>query len=251
MRPSPWTDGYVVAVAWEVLFNYRAVWNRLRDVDAQLSLEAFEQVLAEIEEAGAPVGPETRNVVPPNPAIKALAARLFPMVERARRAVQKAFSAPFGRPDAIWATCRFPRTYMTLPQPDFASPDEVEIIHLGDLPPSAREWIERGRVAQYPGLRVLRMFGMRLGSASLSVDLARLGSLQALDLSQNGLATLPPETLCCPSLEWLELGGNPIGALPDLASLPSLQFLGLGDTRIPAAAIDTLRRARPELEVAD
>jgi hypothetical protein len=250
MRPNPWTDGYVVAVAWEVLFNYRAVWNRLRDVEAQLSLEAFEQALAEVEQAGVSVGPETPNVLPANPAIEALSARLFPLVECARGAVQKAFPGPSERPDAIWATCRFPRTYMTLPAPDFAPPDEVEIIHLGDLPPRAPEWIKRGSAALYPGLRVLKMFGMRLGSAGLSVDLARLGALQALDLSQNGLDAAP-ETLRCPSLEWLELGGNPIAAPPDLASLPSLRFLGLAETRIPAAAIDALRRARPELEIAD
>jgi hypothetical protein len=250
-RPHPWTDGYVIAVAWETLFSYRAIWKRLRDVDPELSLEAFESALAEVENAGAPVGPAMPNVLPADPTIETQSARLFPMVERARRAVARAFPDSHGRPDAIWATCRFPRTYMTLPAPDFASADEVEIMHLGDLPPRAPEWAERGRVVRYPKLRVLRMFAMRLGPAGLSVDLARLGSLQALDLSQNGFDSVPPEALHCRSLEWLELGENPIEALPDFASLPALQFLGLAETRVPPAAIDNLRRARPDLVIAD
>jgi hypothetical protein len=241
----------VVAVAWETLFFYRAVWNRLREIDPELSLDGFEVALAEAESAGAPVGPETPNDLPSDPAVEALAARLFPMIERARRAVAAAFPGPQSRTDAIWATCPFPRSYMTLPTPDVVPAEEVEIIHLGDLPPRTPEWAQRARLVRYPRLRLLKMFHMRLGPAGLGVDLGGLGSLQGLDLSQNGFDSVPSETLRCASLEWLELGDNPIESLPDFSSLPALRYLGLVDTRVPAAAIDNVRRARPDLAIAD
>jgi hypothetical protein len=52
------------------------------------------------------------------------------------------------------------------------------------------------------------------------------------------------------SLEWLELSSNPLRELPDLSSLPALAFLGIGETKVPKAAIETLRRERPQLEIA-
>jgi Leucine-rich repeat (LRR) protein len=245
----PWTDGYVVAVAWHAVFNYGSSWNRLRDVDPDLSADEIQSLLDEVEQAGNPVGPDTPPQLAQGAAVRPQVDRLYAILERVRRAVADAFVGAAAMPDQIWARCRYPRAYMTLPSTDLAPTEEVEIIHLGDLPPSEPEWRERARLVQYSNLKVLTLFNMQLGRHPLGIDLPRLRALRCLDLRENGLEAVPVEVLRSTSLEWLDLSGNPLRELPSLASLPALAFLGIGETRVPKAVIEVLRRERPQLEI--
>jgi hypothetical protein len=196
--PHSWTDGYIAAVAWYALFNYGFSWDRLEEFDEHLSADEIEDLLAQIREAGIPVGPETPPQLEGGAAVAAQVARLFTLVERVRRAVQQAFTGPQALPDQIWAACRFPRVYMTLPSPALAAPGEVELVHLGDLPPRTKEWQQRSRLEEYPNLRVLTLFNMQIGRHGLGIDLCRLRQLQCLDLRENGFELIPQEVLHCP-----------------------------------------------------
>lgn len=247
--PHPWSDGYIVAVAWCAVFEYAFVWDRLEEVDPALSLTEIRDLLARVRDAGHPVGPETPARLPEGERVAAEVARLFALVERARRAVAVAFVGPAALRDRLWATCRFPRTYMGLPTAELAAADEVELIHLGDLPPDTPEWRQRGRVVDYPHLKDLTLFNMRLGRHEFGIDLARLGQLQCLDLRENALDRVPDEVTRCPSLRFLDLSDNPLTEPPDPSALPNLAYLGLGQTRIPKAAVAALRRQRPDLTI--
>jgi len=249
MPTHPWTDGYVVAVAWYALFNYGSSWNRLRDVDADLSADEIRSLLAEVQRAGNPVGPDTPPQLEECAAVRAQVVRLCAILERVRRAVSEAFVGAAAKPDEIWARCRYPRVYMTLPSMDLAPANEVEIISLGDLPPTEPEWGERARLVEYSSLQVITLFNMQLGLHRFGIDLSRMHNLRCLDLRENGFEAVPVEVLRSTSLEWLELSSNPLHEVPDLASLPALAFLGLGETNVPKATIETLRRQRPKLEI--
>ena len=248
-RPHPWSDGYVVAVAWDALFSYRHSWNRIEDVDADLCVEEIDGLLAQVKAAGNPVGPEMPPDLPQGKPVEAQVARLFTLVERVRRAVHAAFAGARALPDHVWATCRFPRTYMTLPATDLAPADEIEIVNLGDLPPRNANWQQRTQVADYPNLKTLILFNMELGRHPFAIDLSRLRHLQCLDLRGNAFDTVPSEVLRCASLRYLALGDNPLTALPDLASLPHLEFLEIPGRRIAETAMAALRRQRPALVI--
>lgn len=248
-RPLPWRDGDIVAIAWFAVFEYAHVWDRLEEIDPDLSLTEIRALLARVRDAGHPVGPETPARLPEGERVAKEVARLFALVERARRAVAVAFKGPAALRDRLWATCRFPRTYMGLPTAEVAAADEVELIHLGDLPPDTPEWRERGRVMAYPNLKDLTLFNMRLGRHEFGIDLARLGQLQCLDLRENALERAPTEVTRCPSLRFLDLSDNPLTELPDLDGLPNLAYLGLAQTRVPKATVAALRRQRPDLTI--
>lgn len=248
-RDHPWSDGYVAAVAWHATFNYRFSWNRLRDVDAGLSIDEIDSLLGELEAAGNDIGPDTPPSLLHGAGLERQVQRLFELTGRARAAVSKAFAGPGAIPDQVWAYCAFPRSYMALPGPGLANEQEVELIHLGDLPPHTPEWRDRATLSRYTSLRVLALFNMRLGAHGLGADLTRLPRLICLDLRENGFTAVPPEVLQCASLEWLDIGDNPIGTLPDLDSLPRLRYLGTGRTHLPASALAGLRARRSELTV--
>jgi len=247
--PHPWTDSYIIAVASEMLPNYRFTWSRLEKVDPGLSLEEIDGLLKEIRRAGCAPDPATPPRLRDGEAVEAQVARLFALIERTRRAVVQAFTGPQAIPDRLWATCRFPRAYLMLPSPALAPAHEVEFIHLGDLPPSTDEWRHRARLVEYPELKSLTLFNMQLGRHSLGIDLAQLRRLQCLDLRENGFEQVPREVLQCPSLRWLDLSDNPLGSLPDLTSLPELAFLGLRRTRVSNSTIAALRRQLPNLTI--
>jgi hypothetical protein len=247
--PHPWSDGYVVAVAWDALFNYRHSWDRLEEVDATLSVEELDQLLDAVRAAGNEVGPETPPHLRHGDAVEAQVARLFALLERVRRAVKAAFVGAQFLPDQIWGTCRFPRSYLTLPSAALAPAQEVMIIHLGDLTPRSAGWQQRARLVDYPNLEVLKLFSMELGRHPFGIDLPRLARLQYLDLRGNVFDEVPLQALRCASLRYLALSDNPLTALPDLSALPRLEYLELPRRRIPQPQIAVLRRTRPELTI--
>jgi Leucine rich repeat len=246
-RPHPWSDGNIVAVGWQLVFVYRWSWDRLRKVDPGLTVDEIERLLDDVGTAGNPVGPETPPHLPNGDVVHAQVTRLYELIVRAREAVAEAFTGPGALADQIFATCRFPRQYLSLPSPELASPDEVELVHLGDLPPRTPDWQHRSRLIDYPALRVLTLFNMRLGQHGFGIELGRLGQLESLDLRENGLDAIPEEVLACRSVRELDLAHNPLTDLPDLQALPNLSFLRLSGTRVPAEAVSRLRRQRPSL----
>jgi hypothetical protein len=137
-RPHPWSDGYVIAVGWQLVFAYGWLWDRLREVDPDLAVDEIEGLLDDVGTAGNPVGPETPPRLPNGEVVHAQVTRLYTLIVRGRAAVAEAFTGPGALADQIFATCRFPRQYLGLPLPELASPDEVELVHLGDLPREPR-----------------------------------------------------------------------------------------------------------------
>jgi Leucine rich repeat len=248
-RPYPWADGYIVAVGWQTVFEYGSSWNRLTEIDPGVTLHELERLLDDVRMAGNQVGPETPPHLPNGDVVHAQVTRLYELTVRARAAVTVAFTGPGALADQIWATCRFPRRYLGLPSPELATPDEVELIHLGDLPPRTADWQNRSRLVDYPALRVLTLFNMRLGQHQFGIELGRLGQLESLDLRENGLDAIPDEILECRSLRELDLADNPLTDLPDLQAMPNLSFLRLSGTRVSTEAVARLRRLRPGLMI--
>lgn len=246
--PSSWPDGDLVSIAWHAVVSYGGTWSRLREIDPDLEVGEIEALLDEVRKAGNPVGPDTprhlaHRLASPH------ADRLGDLVAAVRAAVLGAYPDADALADRIWATSGHPRVYMSLPAPDLAAPDEVEFLHLGDLPPRSLDWQHRHRVADYPGIRVLTLFNAQLGRHPFDIDLARLDQLRCLDLRENGFGSAPDEVLDCPSLVSLDLSGNPVTDLTNLERLPALSYLGLHSTDVDPAAVARLVRRRPGLVV--
>ena len=88
-----------------------------------------------------------------------------------------------------------------------------------------------------PAWRILE----RLGGCA---DFTGMHRLELLDLSQNGLLTLPPSLGRCTALVELLLGNNQLTCIPDEAGqLSSLRTLDLGRNRRACIAACALSRA--------
>ena len=249
IRPHPWTDGYVAIVAHQLLFEYGATWNRLTDVDPALSQKRMRDLLAAIRAAGNPIDDESPSKLPTGAAVEAEVEQLYLELQAVRVAAARVFAAPSQALLRIAAICQFPRTYRGAPDEAMVPASEVEIIHMGDTPPSSPAWSLRSEIGRFRSLRSLSLFNCELGGQRLGIDLGALPRLESLDLSENGLTRLPDEVLAGAQLEFLALRDNPLTELPDLTPLGRLRYLALSRTGLPSSTIQRARAQMPSCEI--
>ena len=114
----------------------------------------------------------------------------------------------------------------------------------------------------FDGLTRLKALKIKTKQASefsmASEALAGLTSLQSLDLSSNGLRSMPPDELChLPSLTHLDLSNNQMGSIADLGLMGSncrllrLQNLDLSANEITTVHSYMLNEYWPQLQVLD
>lgn len=244
-RPHPWSDGYVVAVADQICWNYQTIWQRFTAVDPGLADQHIRDLLAKVRAAGNPIDADMPATLPAGAAVADVVAELYQWVARVRQVGSGIFTQPDALPDQIFCTCAFPREYRGIPAADLVAPAEVELLHMGDLPPHVPDWQRRGAIVQFSRLRSLTLFNSALGGQPLGIALGRLPALQALDLRENRLTALPAEVLRCRKLAFLALDDNPLTALPNLLPLRQLRYLGLRRTSLTPDQIAAARAQLP------
>lgn len=133
-----------------------------------------------------------------------------------------------------------------------ASPGNPMVLApLGDLPTLKTLRIHARRmnaISNFPAFKNLTHLYITGGPQVQKLHgLGGMDHLTHLDLSNNGLATLP--ALPGQSLTELNLASNPIESLTGLAEIASLNRLGLGRNKIPSAVIAGFEEARPDVEI--
>lgn len=249
IRPDPWTDGYVVAVADQILWNYQTIWHRLTEIDPGISDQRIRDLLFTIQAAGNPVNEDTPAILPEGSSITQEIEQLYREVVRFREAGTQLFTQAAEIPDKIFCTCTFPREYRGIPKKELAPVNEIEILHMGDMPPDVADWQRRGRISQYSQLLYLVLFNCALGYQPQGIDFTLPPTLRALDLRENGLTNLPEKVFDCHQLEFLNLSDNRLVSLPDLSSLKMLRYLGLSRMDIPSFVILQVRDQLPSCRI--
>lgn len=234
-HPHPWNNAYVVAVADQILWNYETVWQRITDIDPEVSYERMRSLLTVVKSQDSVVDHEIEQ--------------LYQEVVRFRQTGSKVFVQAIDIPDHIFCTCEFPLEYRGIPGPDEVARNEIQILHMGDMPPTTYDWLHRAEIARFGRLLYLVLFNCALGMQPLGMALSSLLVLKALDLRENGLTDLPEEVLSCQRLEFLDLRDNKFATLPDLSSLKALRCLRVARTNLPPAAINRLREELPACDV--
>ncbi len=239
-RPHPWSDGYVAVVADQLLWTLEGHFARLQRVDPEASAEELRNLLTRVRRAGHTIDEQTPALLPESDGLAHVFDALYETVQRVRAAGAHALTDPGDLALALPCLIDFPREYRGLPPATLAPPAEVELIHMGDLPPRVADWQRRAELTRYPNLRGLSLFNAGLGN-DLGVELGALPRLLMLDLRDNGMSELPAAVLDCAALEHLDLAGNPLRALPDLSPLASLRYLRLSRTRLSTPQVQEAR----------
>ncbi|WP_129674662.1 leucine-rich repeat domain-containing protein [Candidatus Chloroploca sp. Khr17] len=250
-RPYPWTDGYVVAVADQILWNYQVIWPRFTAHNPDLSLQRIRDLLGTIRAAGNPISDDMAPHLPKGEDVANTVDELYQYVVGIREVGAQIFTGPADLPEYLFCTCAFPREYRGLPGPDLVSPDEVELLHMGDMPAHVQDWKQRRQIEQFSRLRHLTLFHSPLSHEPLGIALEKLPLLQGLDLRESGLTYLPDPILQCSQLTFLMLNDNPLVQLPDLTGLPKLRYLGLARTGLSRRQVAHMRTQLPHCEIAD
>jgi len=235
-RPDHWSSAYVVTLADQILWNYQTIWARLTDIDPAVSDQRMRALLSAVK-------------IQNDMARRGDVEQLHLEIVRFRQAGEQAFSQPADIPDLIFCTCDFPLEYRGLPGDGKVPAGEVEILHMGDMPPTTYDWLHRREIAHFKNLQVLALFNCALGHQRLEIDLAALPVLRALDLRENGLTRLPEEALECRSLEYLDLSDNRLELLPDLSALKTLRCLRLVRSGLRPDSISALRGQLKDCQV--
>jgi Leucine-rich repeat (LRR) protein len=103
-------------------------------------------------------------------------------------------------------------------------------------------------LAKLTRLRELELRGNPLGK--LPKPIPSLPRLESLGLRGTKLTELPSDIAKVTTLRRLDLGDNPIAKLPPgIFELVALEELLVDDTRIPAADLDALQAAKPDLKI--
>lgn len=97
-------------------------------------------------------------------------------------------------------------------------------------------------------LRSLNLVGR--GLIDLPPRIKDLSSLRRLDLARNSLPSLPMALAHLEQLEELDLSENHLDSIIDvLRRMPNLKWCDLKENPLPAAEIEQLRSAKPEIEI--
>jgi Leucine-rich repeat (LRR) protein len=86
--------------------------------------------------------------------------------------------------------------------------------------------------------------------SSFPPELERMRNLEVLSLKNNSITALPPTIGNLKSLERLDLRNNNLTDVPnEISQLTALRSLQLGGNRLPASALEKIRRLLPHTSV--
>jgi len=112
---------------------------------------------------------------------------------------------------------------------------QADFRHVRHLTLQSVDWSDAAStlLGNFSGLEGLRISGSTL--ATLPAPLARMSSLNSLDLSSNRIALNEQTTAVLGSLsklKHLDLSDNPLGQTPDFSAMPNLKTLNLGNAQL-------------------
>lgn len=216
---STLTDGDIVAVLYQFNWQLGRWWNKLRARDGAIDPERIETLLKRLDGSVANIdGPAAGWVAPTD-----LAAEFVQMRDQIER-IQAASLAVFDRPqDISWrisCTAPNPRTFYSLGAADTVDPASVNLLNLGE-----NDWLFRSRVAEFADLREVTLENVYLDDGGLGINLAGLERLEAIELADCGVLTVPGELALCPNLRWVGLAANPINDDVALCACTALEYV--------------------------